>query len=704
MVILRGWNGFAYPSVEASYSDLTLTHYTNLAFLREQLLGNGSLPLWAPTILSGYPFIANPLNGIWYLFGWPALVLPLPFAFNLLVGLHLAWGALGMYLLLRSQGVSLYAAIFGGLAFALLPKIYAHYGAGHLTLMYAIPWTPWLLLVTKDNFKERRWLSLLLPGLILGLIFLADVRWAVYAGALWLGWTVYKTWQSFRISETKSWQPILHSTSYLLAQILIAALLTAILWLPMLEYTNLSIRITMQPEDMFETSLRLRDTLGLFYPPLSNAEHETTLYPGAVVLLLSLLALLLLRRDNRSRFWVAIAIIFLLFSFGANLPFSSLIAKLPIVNLLRVPPRSLFLVGMAQVALGALVLDRWDLISQPKYRRLARLLLVGLLAFSILIGILVLDFVGAEKTGPFLWGGIAIILAALLLLFALNTRIPSKLFFLALFTLLLVDSGLSGQTMLAYRSEQSVFNEKSELAVYLSAQDGRFRTYSPSFSFLQHLAYVAGIEEVDGVDPLYLQSYANYMQSATNIPWEGYSVTVPPTAQGIEGNSIYPPDPDKLGELNVRYLLADYALPPVEGLELVEIIEGTWIYQNLVEQPRARVLAETINEPTISSPVEIKQLEPNQITVQAEGPGRLVLSEILYPGWEARVEDQAVPIEAYAEILRSVQIPDGKHLVVFNYRPRSFFIGAAISVLAWLAILGLGIAGLVQWKKTSSLN
>jgi hypothetical protein len=234
VILLRGWNGFAYPSSEAPYSDLTLTHYTNTAFLREQLVGSGTLPLWAPTILSGYPFIANPLNGMWYPFGWPALILPLPFAFNLLVGLHLAWAGLGMYLLLRSQGVFLFAGLFGGLAFALLPKLYAHYGAGHLTLMYAISWTPWLLLATSLYFKKQRWFFLVLPGLILGLIFLADVRWAVYAGALWIGWLVFISWQKTKESKTGSWQTIKYSTLFLVAQILIAVLLTAVLWLPLL--------------------------------------------------------------------------------------------------------------------------------------------------------------------------------------------------------------------------------------------------------------------------------------------------------------------------------------------------------------------------------------------------------------------------------------------------------------------------------------
>ena len=102
-VVFRGWNGFAYPSETAAYSDITLSHYTFIDYIRQQLLEDHTFPLWFPTILSGTPLIANPLAGLWYPFGLLAFVLPLPFAFNLLVGLHLSWGALGMYLLLRHQ-------------------------------------------------------------------------------------------------------------------------------------------------------------------------------------------------------------------------------------------------------------------------------------------------------------------------------------------------------------------------------------------------------------------------------------------------------------------------------------------------------------------------------------------------------------------------------------------------------------------------
>ena len=37
-------------------------------------------------------------------------------------------------------------AFFGGVVFAGTPKLIAHLGAGHVTLVFAVAWTPWLLL------------------------------------------------------------------------------------------------------------------------------------------------------------------------------------------------------------------------------------------------------------------------------------------------------------------------------------------------------------------------------------------------------------------------------------------------------------------------------------------------------------------------------------------------------------------------------
>ena len=82
---------FPFPPA-SPFSDLVITHFPNAVFIRNSLATWNEIPLWSNTILSGYPFAANPLSGLWYLPGWLAIILPIPFGFNLLICLHLLVG------------------------------------------------------------------------------------------------------------------------------------------------------------------------------------------------------------------------------------------------------------------------------------------------------------------------------------------------------------------------------------------------------------------------------------------------------------------------------------------------------------------------------------------------------------------------------------------------------------------------------------
>ena len=143
---------FPFPPA-SPYSDLVITHFPNAIFIRNSLSNWKEIPFWSNTILSGYPFAANPLSGLWYLPGWLTIFLPIPFAFNLLILLHLLLGGIGMYLFLRCEKIGILAAIVGAVSFELMPKIYAHYAAGHVTLIYALCWTPWLLIAEKNRIR-----------------------------------------------------------------------------------------------------------------------------------------------------------------------------------------------------------------------------------------------------------------------------------------------------------------------------------------------------------------------------------------------------------------------------------------------------------------------------------------------------------------------------------------------------------------------
>jgi hypothetical protein len=95
---------------------------------------------------------------------------------------------------------------------------------------------------------------------------------------------------------------------------------------------------------------------------------------------------------------------------------------------------------------------------------------------------------------------------------------------------------------------------------------------------------------------------------------------------------------------------------------------------------------------------QIKSYEPHRIEIEKRGTsnGFLVLSEIYYDGWEARVDGQPTKIYRTDYTLRGVVVPAGDHQVEFVYRPRSFRLGA-IGFAFGVAVLLIG--GLFVYRR-----
>jgi hypothetical protein len=96
--------------------------------------------------------------------------------------------------------------------------------------------------------------------------------------------------------------------------------------------------------------------------------------------------------------------------------------------------------------------------------------------------------------------------------------------------------------------------------------------------------------------------------------------------------------------------------------------------------------------------------EPARVEIEAElaADGLVVLADLFYPGWELTVEtngeSRKLPILRANRAMRGALLPPGKHRLVYRYRPRSVLYGAATSVLAIVALLGLAAyAGLRRW-------
>jgi len=680
-LLLPGIQAFPYPSSQSAYSDLTITHYPNALYLLQSLRTWQTIPLWSSTILSGYPFAANPLSGLWYPPGWLALALPLPLGFNLVVAAHLVWGGVGMYRLIRMEGIAHPAALFSGLAFACLPKLFAHYGAGHLTLLYAVPWTPWLL--ASQNSRNMYlgshnpgYASRISPAVILAIIFLADVRWAVYAGGLWWGYTI-------TYSQINS---IVKTAKDLLLQTALAGLLAAPLLLPLLEYTRLSTRSILTAGDSMAYSLPVPRLFGLFFPNYWSY-HEWVLYPGGMVLVLSLAAILQGKASQRKRFWLAAFLMSMFFSLGTHLPGFSMVARLPGLDLLRVPARALFLTGIALTALAAYGLDGLLSEKTPAGHRRVRL---GLAALVLLMIIFILGIWISTREFPtnLIWGAGVVGVGAFWAWTVLSSRVSPRIWFLVLMALAAIDWGVVDRYSFFSRPSAEVLSERELVANFLASQPGEYRVFSPSYSLPQHSAVRYRLEQADGVDPLQLETYAGFMEQANGMPHQGYSVTLPPFKTGTPArdNAAYRPNPALLGLLNVQYVVAEYDLP-IEGLKLRRQYGETRVYENQRALPRAWIQPPGTILGEGFSPVERVFWSPNQIEVSARGPGILVLSELTYPGWKVWVDGEASEMVVNGGLLRGVALEPGVHQVVFTFRPLSLFLGLVFFVTGCVLLL-----------------
>lgn len=671
---------FAYP-VRGSYSDLAISHYPNAIFLR-QSIADGELPLWSPLLFAGYPFAANPLSGLHYPPGWFALLFPLPFGFNLSAALHLVVAGLGMFCFLRNEGLDDWSSVIGAFVFQAMPKLISHYAAGHLTLVYAVSLTPWLLWSEQKSIISRqpKFLTrIVLPGVMLGMIILADLRWAPYAGMLWLAFSLKNSLFGHvrdGLAMVLSW------FARLILRLGLALFISACLWLPLLEYVSLSTRSAMTIADRVGISLPLANLLGFFIPSLGGyAEWEA--YAGALPWLLLVFTLAVPELRRRAWFWLTVLGASILSSLGDALPGYSALTGLPGFSLLRVPSRALFLSGFSFAVLTGYALNH---LSKEKIEQKPEpvFFMVPFAAFTMLTAAGLGLFLGGYSL-PFIWAGVAMAVSIGLILTFEKKWLPTLPILLLIGLFLFVEMAAVNLNSVQKKSSSEVLGSQEDLLAYLTNNSSNpYRVYSPSFSLPQTVTAQAKIDLVDGIDPMQLSAYVRLFSRASGIPVNGYTVTLPPFTGGDpkSDNINYVPNPSILGILNVRYVLSAFPLD-VENLVLVRKFDDVFIFENQLFRERTWVE----NDQGEDRGAELIEYSGNRIVINAEGPGTLVLADVNYPGWVVFVDGAEQPIQAYMGVLRSVSLTEGNHTIIFTFRPILVYTAWVVSIIAWIVII-----------------
>jgi hypothetical protein len=105
-----------------------------------------------------------------------------------------------------------------------------------------------------------------------------------------------------------------------------------------------------------------------------------------------------------------------------------------------------------------------------------------------------------------------------------------------------------------------------------------------------------------------------------------------------------------------------------------------------------------------SAQAKITRYQPHRIELATSNPnqGFLVLSEVYYQGWEARIDGRPTKIYRTDHTLRGLFVPAGDHKVEFVYRPRSLrngAIGAAFGLI--LLLLAYPVIRVLAGRETT---
>ncbi len=713
------------------------------SFLRE-----GIWPWWNPYIFSGTPFIANPIVNIWYPPTWLFVLLPLNIAYSWHLALHILWAMLGMYVLISNfkfqisnwENRKRYAHVeysryldlgawIGGLVFGLSGFFTARIWAGHVDVIAAASWLPWVVgafwqLIQTHPTKLCS--SIILSAVVVALQLLAGYQTmafftleAVFIFVLF--YQCHLLWMSFPFSFSSSPRTrgpsvkklgagLAAVTRPLLRVIIAAAIglgLAGIQIIPVQEFFRQSIRtfdfpyrwnsygsLTIESLKQFLNPFVFGDQLTYHGPPPNYAEHA--FFVGRVGLVLAVVFLLRrlprVPRSPRLLMFGFLAFFGLWVSLGPNAPIDLqyiLWKIVPMYRYLRLPPRHLILVafglsGMVGMAIN-LIISKSQILNSKQYQNsnfksskrffvwnfehwdLFRIWNLGF-RISILVAVI----------------GVATEMILYARHFIALKPIPETRHDAELIHVLSPPRCRSFSTPEV--ADDCLYRVLTNFGAWIPPRD--------SFDF------DAGMQErvfnATGYDPSILRSYYEFIDRA-NGRSPGASILDHDVQ--VPYLNVFSKATDFLG---IKYILVPRAYDPLFGVKSDRFVlvredasRDYRLYENKTAKPRFFL------EEGKEGRVSVLTYSPNEIVLAIDAPedATLVSSEVYYPGWEGFVDGQKVNVQKANHAFRALFVPAGRHTVIYRYSPRIFLIGGAVSLAS---LIGLIIISVIHSRANST--
>lgn len=653
------------------HGDICLFFEPVKAYLHEALRA-GRLALWSPYIFCGYPIAAEGQIATFYpisvLISW---LLPSPAAINWLIISHLILAGVSMYALARSLGASPFAAWLSGIVFSFSGYLFAH--THHVGLVCAAAWLPLTVF-----FVERAWRRGVLPSALFGALAWGACALCGHPQTLFHVSLVVVFWLAWRLVQarraTRRWA--LSRAVSILA--LVVGLGFGLAAVQLLLTSDLAARsphgVGKSLSYVTSFSLLTRHLAGLIVPNWQGSpafgNYEGEKYYWEYVLYVGLLPLVLAAAASLTRRgWVlaGLAAGALVLALAEGNPLYQVLRLLPGFGDFRVPARYIVIFTFAVALLSGY---GWETVAGWRWLRdrrrlymlggvVALLVLGDLVRFDRTLAPLASRRVYAEPTAAAAlrressWGRVLI-------------QAPEEVT-----ADWLPEGGWYGnpdgwaeaRALLAANVPQCYdLHSMSGYAVFTDSDHAQFlRTAFTRALFNNQpgLLSLVGIRDYAVGPNMYAPG--EFVQTAGPFAIYRYDQAFP--------RAFAVPSVIQCGDFR-EALLRTLDLGVAGRLRDTAVAQGR--------------IAFSVGGATRQPALEVKELRPERVLVHARADGDmlLVLNERYDSGWRAYCDGRPAPLVAADTVLMGTLLPGGEHEIEFVYRPTSFLVGRAMSLVS----------------------
>jgi hypothetical protein len=717
------WAGGPYQSATRSYADVgdLVTLMYPFRALAAEAVHDHVIPTWNPYILTGAPFLANSQSALFYPPNALAYFLPLPFAWGLSLILRVFLAGFFMAIFVRSLGGSTVGALVSGILFA---------SSGFMTGWQGYPigdaavWLPLICYAVVRMHRQRSGRSIAIAAAAFAMPVIAghpETAVHLTLAAMLLAATLIFS-REFTSRRAKF-------LAYFSAAGCLAVGLAAIQMLPTMEWIR---QIDVNSATRWP-ALKLSDALGLVSRdilkfPNSVGLHipEAASYLGMIAFAVAPLAAFHAARRYVVFLSVMTALGFMI-AFGIN-PAYWLAMHTPILQSVKNGRLLLFvdfgLAGLAGLGISALESLRREL-------RPYALALVGIatgLACALIYALprnadFKFDFLRSPSLSLAL-----LLVGAVIIASRVYAIVPHRTFAVLVCAIAAFDGVTFSYGYLGFAPAKDIY-PASPLFQFLSQhlESGPFRTASLNDTYPTNANMMYAIPSADGYD-LPLRRLRTFTRGIRVEPDVGVGVT----------DLALSTTDRRLDLLNVKYIVANTFMPTLPMLEQLPRLAPVFrrgtvvVFENKTVLPRAFAVPsrniEVIAEPeaqfnrltdpafkpeesvivdsapaavvseksdAFQSHVELltSGLKFSLFRTEVSAPAVLVVSQTFYPGWIAMIDGKESSVFPADMALTGISLPAGTHEVLLKFRPRSFQLGAVLSIMSLICVLALAVWG-----------